>query len=91
MAIGEIIGIIATVITTVYTVLGIPSQLIKNYKNKSVTGVSLFMSIMLVFVFLSWVLYALVKEDYYILISNAPGFIGSMILILQFYFYKKTK
>jgi uncharacterized protein with PQ loop repeat len=85
----ETIGLIATIITTIYTIFGLPSQLLKNYRNKSVEGVSLFMSIMLVFVFLSWVLYALAKNDYYILISNTPGFIGSLVLVVQFYLYRK--
>ena len=85
----QIIGTTATIITLLYTVLGLPTQIIKNNKLKSVNGISRFMSVMLLLTFTSWVIYAITKNDYYILISNLPGAICALIILFQFYWFRK--
>jgi uncharacterized protein with PQ loop repeat len=85
------VGLIATIITLIYTALGLPAQIRKNHLNHSVSGISLFMYIMLLLTFTSWVVYAIFKKDYYILVSNAPGAICASIILFQFSIYKSNK
>lgn len=86
----ELLGLIAAGITTIYTMFGVPSQVIKSYKRKSTEGLS-FASIGTLFLgFVAWVLYALsmTEMNYYILIPNALGALGNAVILLQMISYK---
>ena len=85
------VGLIAFIVTLTYTCLGIPMQIHKNFKQKSVTGLSLFMTVLLLVVFISWCVYAVLKRDWYILGSNAPGVVCVTIILGQFWNYRKDK
>ncbi len=86
----DLVGYIATGITLVYTCLGVPAQAIKHYKMKSTAGSSIFMYLMFFFTVSSWIIYALLKHDYYILASNVPGAIGASVILIQFYRYRRS-
>ena len=90
MNLVDTIGCTALIITLTYTCLGLPAQIRKNYVNKSTAGLSLFMTIMLLLTFSSWVTYALVKspQDWYIAGSNFPGAICVVIVLCQFRLYR---
>ena len=83
------VGWIAFTVTVVYTALGLPVQIRKNQRNRSTSGLSLFMSIALFCTFSSWVIYGLVKcpKDWYIVGSNAPGVACMVIILYQFWKY----
>lgn len=91
MNIVDIWGWIALVITIIYTCFGLPVQIHKNYTTKSTEGLSLFLMIVLLFTFSSWVVYAAVKEphDWYVISSNAPGAVCVLIILAQFALYKR--
>ena len=84
MATVEAVGLIATGVTLIYLGLGLPAQIIKNYKGKSVEGLSKFLYIALFLTAVSWITYAILKPDYYILVSNIPGVIAGGIILIQF-------
>lgn len=88
---ADTLGFVALIITTIYTFLGLPSQILRNYKKKSTEGLSLFLIVMLSLTFCVWSLYSYFKvpRDYYILFSNSPGFFFSVVVLLQFWIYKK--
>jgi len=88
----DILGVTALIITTVYTFFGLPAQILSNFKNKSTKGLSLFLMIMLTITFLVWSLYSYLKQppDFYILLSNSPGFIFGTIILFQFWYYRKV-
>ena len=90
MAIVDIVGWIATVITVVYTCLGLPVQIHKNYTNKSTAGISLFLMVMLFLTFSSWVVYGLVQspQNWFIIGSNFPGSVCVVIILCQFWAYR---
>ncbi|HET6347153.1 MAG TPA: SemiSWEET family transporter [Myxococcota bacterium] len=90
MSLVDTIGTIALVITVIYTCFGLPVQIRKNYQDKSVAGLSLFLMIMLLFTFSSWVAYGWVKEqkDWYVIASNAPGALCVAIILVQFKLYR---
>jgi uncharacterized protein with PQ loop repeat len=86
----DILGWTAFLITMVYTCLGLPVQIKKNYEQRSVAGLSLFMSVVLFFTFSSWTMYAFVKspKDWYVFGSNLPGVICILVILYQFFIYR---
>jgi uncharacterized protein with PQ loop repeat len=89
---SDILGVVAVIITMIYTFLGLPAQIVNNYKKKSVAGLSLFLMIMLTLTFTIWTLYSYFKElpDWYVFLSNFPGVIFGIIILYQFWFYRKN-
>ena len=83
----------AVVATISYTCLGIPVQIVKNYKRQSTQGVSLFMITFMSLTLLLWSTYAWLKipADFFIIGSNIPGFLFSLVLIAQFWIYRKNR
>jgi len=85
----DIVGTAAFLITVTYTCIGLPIQVRKNYLNKSMGGISLFMMVVLFFTFSSWIIYGFVKfpRDWYIIGSNIPGAFCVFVILCQFWFY----
>ncbi len=87
----EILGTTASVISLVYMALGLPAQIWKNFKSKSVQGLSLFMMIMLFLTTTSWVVYAWPLKNWYIIVSNVPGSVFALIILGQFLIYRDRR
>ncbi len=87
---SDVIGWIAFSITVVYTCIGLPIQVRKNYVKKSTAGLSFFMMVVLFFTFSIWITYGLVKspKDWYIIGSNIPGMGCVSIILCQFWIYR---
>ena len=90
METADIVGSIAFLVTVIYTCLGLPIQVRRNYLNKSTAGISLFMMVMLFFAFSSWVAYGWIKSphDWYIIGSNVPGVCWVSVILCQFWIYR---
>ncbi len=86
----DMVGITASVISIIYTGFGMPVQIYKNYTVKSTAGLSLSMMVLLYFTLVSWVVYGVLKTDWYIILPNFIGSISVTIIFLQFWFYRKT-
>ncbi len=88
----EILGWFALVVSVVYTAFGLPVQIIKNYKNHSIEGLSFWMFFMMFVTYLSWVLYAFAHTppDWFIIIPNSIGMLGDIVIMAQFYIYRKA-
>ena len=82
----EVFGWLAVIANITYTCLGIPVQIYKNYKRASTEGVSLFMIIFMSLTLFLWSTYAWLKtpQDFFIIGSNIPGFLCTLVLICQF-------
>ena len=91
MDIIDIVGWIALVVTLTYTAFGLPVQIRKNWSKKSTEGLSLFMTVLLLGTFSSWVVYSALKSDWYILIPNAVGAVGALVILGQFVAYRDRK
>lgn len=91
MSLSDAAGWSAMAITVIYSCIGLPAQVRKNYINKSTAGLSVFMTAVMFLTFVNWTAYALLKQppDWYIAVSNSPGIIGSLTLLCQFRIYKK--
>ena len=84
-----VVGYIASFITIVYTAVGMPNQIIKNHKIKSAESLSLFLFVTLFFTFTSWVVYGVLKPDWFICIPNALGAVCAFIIVFQIVCYRK--
>jgi len=89
----DIVGTAAFLITVTYTCIGLPIQVRKNYLNKSMGGISLFMMVVLFFTFSSWIIYGFVKfpRDWYIIGSNIPGAACVFVILCQFWAYRAKR
>ncbi len=88
----DVLGLIAMATAILYLCFGLPLQIIENYKRKSTQGLSFILIFLCSVTLVMWSLYAWVQDpiDWYILGANAPGFIFSVILLLQFKLYKSA-
>lgn len=88
----DVLGLIAMATSILYLCFGLPLQIIENYKRKSTQGLSFILIFLCSVTLVMWSLYAWVQDpiDWYILGANVPGFIFSVILLLQFKFYKSA-
>ncbi len=86
----NIVGITASIISVIYTGLGMPVQIYKNYSSKSTAGLSLSMMILLFMTLISWVVYGILKSDWYIIIPNFIGSLSVTVIFIQFWLYRKN-
>ncbi|OGS36971.1 MAG: hypothetical protein A2293_01995 [Elusimicrobia bacterium RIFOXYB2_FULL_49_7] len=92
-SLNTVLGTLAMTVSIIYLCFGLPLQIIKNFKRKSTEGFSFIFALFFSFSIGLWVLYAWTKtpREYYILISNLPGFILSLVLLFQFWLYRKRR
>ena len=89
----EMLGWFALIVSVIFTSFGLPVQIVKNYKNKSTEGLSLWMFSMMFVTYLSWVLYAYAHTppDWFIIIPNSIGMVGVLFIMWQFFIYREIK
>ena len=87
----DIVGLTASIISVIYTGLGMPVQIYKNYSAKSTAGLSLSMMILLFMTLVSWVVYGILKTDWYIILPNFIGSISVTIIFIQFWLYRNIE
>ncbi len=85
------LGLTALVITIIYTCIGLPSQIRRNYITKSTTGLSLSMVAMLTCTFAIWLAYGITvsPRNWYIIGANLPGAVFAIIMLAQFRIYRR--
>ena len=88
-----ILGFVATTTGITVASVGLPMQLLKNFKRKSVEGLSLVFWVLAYINGWCWVAYASAKiqPDYFLIIANIPGLFFLTILFIQFYIYTKKR
>ena len=92
MTTNYVLGWLASIGSIVYLSVGLPFQIHKNYRNKSTSGISLPLVIFMCTSILLWLAYAWTKEpnrDWFIFASNFPGLVFSLLLLAQFYIYRR--
>lgn len=84
-------GWVATIITLLYTSLGLPSQIKKNASSKSTEGLSISMALLLCATMSSWVIYGSLLGNWFIVVPNAVGGVCSAIILLQIWKYRDSR
>jgi uncharacterized protein with PQ loop repeat len=85
----DVFGFCATIVSLVIILIGLPAQIYKNYKRRSVEGLSKTLFTGTVFSYLFWCLYAWTKGDAYLAWSQTPGLVLVCVLFSQFFLYGK--
>lgn len=83
-----IVGIITIVLSLVVTGLGLSSQVKKNAKRKSTTGLSFFYFFILAISYSFWVIYGITLDDLVLIIPMSMGALMSWVVVLQFFLYR---
>ncbi len=86
----QILGLIASILTILLVFIGLVSQVIINFKRKSCRGLSLIYFIIIFFAYSAWSMYGVSISDWYLIIPQIAGAIISLILLFQFYLYRKS-
>ena len=85
----SIIGILAAIASLTIIVLGIPAQIIKNYRRKSCDGLDPLLIYSACVAYTLWSLYGWTKPDWFLVVSQTPGCVLAFIILFQFFYYRK--
>lgn len=85
----SIIGTIATLASLTIVFIGLPAQILKNYRQKSVGGIAPSLIYSAVCTYTLWAIYGWTKSDWYLVIAYVPGGIMSLVLLFQLFLYRK--
>lgn len=83
----KVFGLLTLVLAVSMVVIALPSQIIKNHKSKK-CGLSIWMVILPLSVYVARSVYSLVISSYYIFIPDILGVIFSVILFWQYIKYR---
>lgn len=86
----EIFGILATTASLGITCVGLPAQIIKNYKLKSTKGISLGLMAPAFISYTLWSLYGWTKPDIFLKVAQTPGTLLVGIILYQYWIYRKN-
>ena len=78
------------IVSLLVVFIAFPSQAYKNYKTKNF-GISLVLVLFGVAIYLLRIPYTFIRHDYFILIPDIIGLLIHVLLIWQFFLYKKVK
>ena len=89
MSLLSIAGWCATIVTTAYTMFGLPGQIKENYQRKSTEGLSISLFCFLFATFASWIFYGILLQNYFIIVPNVLGALFGIVILFQFFYYKR--
>jgi len=78
----HIMGTITMLLATALATIALPSQILKNHRDKKV-GITLWMTMLVLGVYTSRATYSLLIGSYYIMIPDIIGTISSSIILFQ--------
>ena len=86
-----LVGTLTVIVSILVKIIGLPDQIRKNYLRKSVSGVSILLIALLCMSYSLWVIYGILKADWFIVIGHGVGIITTGIILVQAYIYGKHK
>lgn len=87
----SVLGIIGAIISSLIVVLGLTQQIYLNFKRKSCEGLAPILFFLVSVSYITWSLYSLLKPDYFLAIPQTLGAVISLILLFQWFRYRKNK
>lgn len=87
----SVIGTLAMLASLVIIVLGIPAQIIKNYRRKNCDGLAPSLIYSACCTYILWTIYAWMKPDWFLVVAQTPGCALSLVLLFQLLYYRKKK
>lgn len=83
------LGIIAALASLSIVLIGLPKQILENYRRKSCEGLAPSLIYSACCTYTLWGIYGWSKPDWFLFASQTPGSILSFILLFQLFKYKK--
>jgi uncharacterized protein with PQ loop repeat len=84
----KIFGTLASLSSLGIALIGLPKQIWHNYRWKSTKGLEPHLVYSVLAAYLFWWLYGISKADWFLILSQFPGFALSFILAFQIWRYK---
>ena len=85
----SVIGVLATIASLMIVVLGLPAQIIQNYRRKSCDGLAPSLIYAACCTYTLWSVYGWTKPDWFLAISQTPGCVLAFVLLVQLIIYRK--
>ena len=85
----NLIGILAVTASLTIVLLGLPAQIVKNYRRKSCDGLAPSLIYSSVCTYALWSIYGWTKPDWFLMVAQTPGCILTLILLFQLFHYRK--
>lgn len=82
------VGLVASIVTVIYTGIGLPDQIRKIALKQSTEGLSLPMNVLVLFAFSIWAWYGVLDRNWYIILPNSLGTLGTIVILGQFYYFR---
>ncbi len=87
----SVIGVTATISSLTIIALGLPAQIIKNYRRKSCSGLAPSLVFSACCSYTLWTLYGWTKPDWFLVVAQTPGCALAFILLFQLFRYRKRR
>jgi uncharacterized protein with PQ loop repeat len=85
----SIFGGLATMASLFIIIIGLPAQIIRNYRNKSTKGIAHSLIYAAAVTYTLWSIYAWTEPNIYLAVSQTPGAILSFVLLWQIIHYRE--
>jgi uncharacterized protein with PQ loop repeat len=85
----NVFGLLAAISSLTIVMIGLPSQIYKNWKNKTCGGIDIYLIGSVAITYFLWSVYGWTKPDLFLACSQTPGFLLSLIILAQFFIYRK--
>lgn len=86
-----IIGTTTTIVAILVKFVGLPDQVIKNYKRKSTEGLSVPFFLLGLLSYALWTFYGILKGDMVVALGQGAGVLTMGIIAYQIWIYRKRK
>lgn len=91
MTIIQILGYNATLAGLLGVVIGLVTQIIKNWRRKSCEGLSLWWIALAGYSYFAWLMYGISRNDIFLTVPQSIGTLCMVIILFQFWLYRKNK
>jgi len=89
MTIVALLGYNAALAGLLGVVIGLVTQMVKNYKRKSCEGLSLWWICLAGYSYFAWLVYGIFRQDVFLTIPQSIGTLCMVIILWQFWIYRK--
>ena len=89
MPIVDLLGYNAAVAGLLGVVIGLVTQIIKNWQRKSCEGLSLWWIGLAGYSYFSWLIYGIFRKDIFLCIPQTLGTLCMIVILYQFWLYRK--
>ncbi len=86
-----LLGLIAASVSLTLVAIGLPAQIVKNYRRKSCEGLSPILFVLAFCTYLLWSLYGWTKPDWFLASAQTPGLILAIIILGQLIYYGRKR